>query len=60
MEKISKKMVKDYQKNRKKSYLESSQTVYISESSCKEEYDDGRTIYKISKQKPSPNFRFNR
>jgi hypothetical protein len=52
MDKLSKKMVKDYQQTKKKSIIYSSGThVNINESRLKEEYEDGRTIFKISKQK---------
>lgn len=61
MSKLSKKVARDYVENKKRSNVMSgsgaSQT-QINEQQIKEEYQDGRTVYKISKHRSlSPNHR---
>lgn len=51
MSKISKQMAKDFTQNKKKSVLSASNCTQINEIGIKEEFDDGRTIFKISKNK---------
>eukprot|EP00347_Sterkiella_histriomuscorum_P002311 403368647 len=54
MSKISKKMARDFEQNKKKSLLLShsgSSCTQINEQRQREDYQDGRTVYKISKHK---------
>ena len=51
--KISKKMARDFEYNKKKSFNSNSATSFtqINDLRLKEEYQDGRTVFKISKHK---------
>lgn len=54
MSKLSKRMARDFAQNKKRSLLLSqsgSSLTQINEQRMKEEYMDGRTVFKISKQK---------
>ena len=50
MSKLSKKMVKDFAETKKRS-LQMSSCTQVNEQRMKEEYQDGRTVYKISKHR---------
>lgn len=61
MSKISKRMARDFAQNKKRSLLmsQSAQSFTQAENKGREEYCDGRTVYKISKQKSiSPIFNY--
>lgn len=51
MSKLSKQMAKDFTQSKKKSYIQGSNCTQINELGLKEQFDDGRTVFKISRNR---------